>query len=197
MILRIQCKELGCSKTFLGRKGCGLQRQYCAKHRSLAYRFWKRYNTDDEFRNKQLLRIRKRRQNPKIRNAERQKDLERKRKLRLIPQERQKHNRRCRLYRRTLRGRQAFNSWRYANPALVQAARHRRRNSEAVGRGFTSEQWEALKTKYGNKCLGCGRTERELKRLKRHLVPDHVVPIAHPSKKLWGKRGSISNIQPL
>jgi HNH endonuclease len=69
-------------------------------------------------------------------------------------------------------------------------ARRRARKSK-VGGSWTTSQWVQLQRKYGNRCVGCGKSKRTLKRLRRTLAPDHVVPIA--------KNGTnrISNIQPL
>jgi hypothetical protein len=78
--------------------------------------------------------------------------------------------------------------WRARNPEKRAAARHKRR---AIEGNFTAQQWKELKTQYGNKCLGCGRTADELVRFGLKLTPDHVLPIA------LGGSGDVSNIQPL
>lgn len=56
---------------------------------------------------------------------------------------------------------------------------------KAIG-NYTEKEWEELKSKYGNKCLKCGKRETETM-----LTPDHIVPL--------DKNGSnyIDNIQPL
>jgi hypothetical protein len=59
------------------------------------------------------------------------------------------------------------------------------------GGSFTALEWDTLKHKYHNKCLGCGLSETQIKSLKRTLVPDHVVPVSK------GGTSCISNIQPL
>jgi hypothetical protein len=59
------------------------------------------------------------------------------------------------------------------------------------GGSWTGKQWLALKESYGNRCLGCGRTEVELLAMGRKLVPDHVKPIS------LGGSNNLSNIQPL
>lgn len=86
--------------------------------------------------------------------------------------------------------------WRANNRELANrifnAAVHRR-NARKRGNGgsWTAAEWLALKAKHGHKCLGCGKSERHLKRLGRKLVPDHVLPLA--------KKGpnEITNLQPL
>lgn len=73
------------------------------------------------------------------------------------------------------------------NPEQRHSYTHARRAREkqAVG-SFKPKEWKALKQKYENKCLCCGKTEPEIK-----LTPDHVVPISA------GGSNDISNIQPL
>lgn len=81
--------------------------------------------------------------------------------------------------------------WRKANPERMRQlrktenARRRARINGAEGK-FTRAEWVALKERYGNKCLACGKTEAEVK-----ITPDHVIPLA------LGGRNSIDNIQPL
>jgi 5-methylcytosine-specific restriction endonuclease McrA len=77
--------------------------------------------------------------------------------------------------------------WEMRNPAKrkVISQRRRARLSQAEG-SFTAHEWEALKTRYGNICLRCGRGEPEVQ-----LTPDHVVALAA------GGRNDIGNIQPL
>lgn len=81
--------------------------------------------------------------------------------------------------------------WRSNHPEKVMAmrklqnARRRARAMRATG-SFTPKEWLALKERYGNRCLICGRSEPEVK-----ITPDHVVPLA------LGGSNSIGNIQPL
>ena len=56
---------------------------------------------------------------------------------------------------------------------------------------WTPEQWIALKAQFGNRCLGCKKTEEQLLALGRKLVPDHVQSLA------GGGRNDISNLQPM
>lgn len=78
---------------------------------------------------------------------------------------------------------------------LHKANFHKRR---APGEGyFTRKEWLALKVQYGNRCLGCGKTEKQLKRLGRVLSADHVIALLHKGPELRGHRNEISNIQPL
>jgi hypothetical protein len=51
---------------------------------------------------------------------------------------------------------------------------------------FTKEEWVHLKDKFDNKCLACGKSEKETK-----ITPDHVVPLVK------GGTSYIDNIQPL
>lgn len=64
------------------------------------------------------------------------------------------------------------------------------RNARKAGT-FTLAEWRTLKAFHGNKCLACGRSEQQLKRLGRLLVPDHVKPLCK------GGRNTIRNLQPL
>jgi 5-methylcytosine-specific restriction endonuclease McrA len=70
------------------------------------------------------------------------------------------------------------------HPEESKAAYHKRR-ARILGNGgfFTAEEWVALCSRYGNRCLCCGR--------KRKLTADHVVPITK------GGTSNIDNIQPL
>lgn len=73
------------------------------------------------------------------------------------------------------------------NKALYIAANNRRRARllQTVG-SYSVEEWEALKTQYGNRCLSCGRLESDI-----DLTVDHVIPISK------GGSNYISNLQPL
>jgi hypothetical protein len=75
----------------------------------------------------------------------------------------------------------------------VAATKHRRRVRllGIEGGSYTVAEWYALKILYGNRCLGCGRTETVLATLGLKIVPDHVIPI------MKGGTNSIDNIQPL
>lgn len=96
----------------------------------------------------------------------------------------------------------AVNKWRKNHPDKATALRiqsriRRKKHEEEKGLSFTGAQWRELKVKYGHRCLCCGRTEQQLKRLGRALVPDHVVPLSWRGPQLKGQRGLILNIQPL
>jgi hypothetical protein len=83
-------------------------------------------------------------------------------------------------------------SWRERNPEASCAVGNRRRARANNGGGsYTASEWLILKAKYKFKCLCCKLSEKQLQRLGRKLVPDHVKPLAKQG------RNSISNIQPL
>jgi hypothetical protein len=82
--------------------------------------------------------------------------------------------------------------WRQANPDKHKAiAQNRRARKHGNGGSFTAKEWATLKRQYGNHCVGCWKTEVELKALRRNLVPDHIVPIVK------GGLNHITNLQPL
>jgi 5-methylcytosine-specific restriction endonuclease McrA len=60
--------------------------------------------------------------------------------------------------------------------------------AKRLGNGgtHTIEEWAALKQRFGNRCLACGRTEPDIK-----LSADHVVPLSK------GGGDDIANLQPL
>jgi 5-methylcytosine-specific restriction endonuclease McrA len=65
--------------------------------------------------------------------------------------------------------------------AHLKAARYAR---ERGASGFHSlEEWEALKAKHGQRCIGCGEN--------KPLTRDHIIPLA------LGGSHDIENIQPL
>lgn len=87
-------------------------------------------------------------------------------------------------------------AWKEKHPrrwkAIHANARHRRRALLAQAKGsFTYAQFRALCKLYSYSCICCGRNERQLKKLKLVLVPDHIKPIA------LGGSNYIKNIQPL
>jgi hypothetical protein len=86
--------------------------------------------------------------------------------------------------------------WERNNPDKTSL--HRRRNtSKARARKFgcnehyTIAQWLSLKAFYENRCLSCGRSEKQLLSEGLKLVPDHVKALAD------GGSDTIDNIQPL
>jgi 5-methylcytosine-specific restriction endonuclease McrA len=73
----------------------------------------------------------------------------------------------------------------HSHPDVVAAATSRRRaRKRGNGGSHTAEEWNRLKSMYGNQCLACGKTEVELTR-------DHVTPLTR------GGSDNINNIQPL
>ncbi len=78
------------------------------------------------------------------------------------------------------------------NPELWAVAWHRRRSRlQGNGGEFSVQEWAALKNKYNNQCLCCGRNETLLVFLGLTLSPDHILPLVK------GGRNDIDNIQPL
>lgn len=62
----------------------------------------------------------------------------------------------------------------------------RRARKKAADGTHTLQQWNALKLKYGSRCLACGRHEAEIR-----LTRDHVIPL------VLGGSDSVDNLQPL
>ena len=87
--------------------------------------------------------------------------------------------------RRRERGRSR--KWQREHPAHKLAwKQNRRARIRENGGSFTADEWLALKQRYGNRCLCCGKEEPEIS-----LEPDHIVPVSN------GGSGNIDNIQPL
>ena len=75
--------------------------------------------------------------------------------------------------------------WYRSNPEKAAAQRRlRRARLKAAPGQVTAEDWEAIKRRYGHKCLRCGRTDQP-------LTMDHVVPLVH------GGAHDPENVQPL
>ncbi len=87
--------------------------------------------------------------------------------------------------------------YRKLHPEIVAAISRRRANKRGNHGHYTHAEGLALKKKYGFRCLCCGNTEKQLKRLGRVLLLDHVVALSDPSQKLKGRRDLITNMQPL
>ncbi len=75
--------------------------------------------------------------------------------------------------------------WRSRNPdkCAAMTAMQRAKRSKALG-SHTGAEWEAVKQKFGNVCLCCGRGDRK-------LTADHVIPLCK------GGTNFIENLQPL
>ncbi len=67
---------------------------------------------------------------------------------------------------------------------FAQYARNRRALNAGASGSFTLTEFKSLCTKYGQKCLACGK-------IQKILTADHVKPLSK------GGSNSISNIQPL
>ena len=78
-------------------------------------------------------------------------------------------------------------SYRRHREKYYAAVEQRRARKRQIPGSYSAEQWIALKERYGNRCLCCGKHEPEVV-----LTVDHVVPITHPESS-----GEIGNIQPL
>jgi HNH endonuclease len=74
---------------------------------------------------------------------------------------------------------------------LGRGGQKRRTRKKGNGGSFTATEWRTLKRQYGYYCVGCWKTETELKALGRMLVPDHIVAVDA------GGLNDITNIQPL
>lgn len=82
------------------------------------------------------------------------------------------------------KARAADAKWRTEHPEQKRANnQNRRARIKGNGGKYTATEWEALKQKYGHKCLDCGEV--------KSLTIDHVVPI------VAGGLNTIDNIQPL
>jgi 5-methylcytosine-specific restriction endonuclease McrA len=78
------------------------------------------------------------------------------------------------------------------NPDKVRDQSRRRRALKlGCTEHLTDQEFEQLKRSLGNRCVGCWKTEGQLKRLGRTLVADHIVPLAN------GGLDDITNMQPL
>lgn len=78
--------------------------------------------------------------------------------------------------------REIARKWVRDNPDKVQAMKVRRR--AVVSEALPPGTWDAIKARYGNRCLACGRTDRP-------LTVDHVIPLVR------GGTHTAANIQPL
>lgn len=79
---------------------------------------------------------------------------------------------------------EAHRRWKAKNPERMAHLKARRYARERKAEGsHTLEEWNSLKEKYGQKCVGC----REIK----PLTKDHIVPLS------VGGTDYITNIQPL
>jgi predicted restriction endonuclease len=135
-------------------------------------------------------RERKRREEHPIRHARlKREEYQRNREKRLAAVK--EHDRKHRLEKAW-----ASREWRKRHPRKAKALRlkgkHIRRARLTDAKGFfTFQEFRRLCKKYGYRCLCCGKTEKQLCRSQKILVPDHVKPISR------GGSNEISNIQPL
>ncbi|HMQ32792.1 MAG TPA: HNH endonuclease [Chloroflexaceae bacterium] len=125
-------------------------------------------------------------------NIERRRSKDRERYAR--PENREKRREKLKAYyarnqeREQFLGRERVRRWRRAHPEQKASQGRRRRARLALTPGAHSEaEWQALKARYGHRCLRCGRREPEVA-----LTRDHVIPLG-----LSGASDGIENIQPL
>lgn len=86
-----------------------------------------------------------------------------------------------------IKRRETLRAWRRANPDKVYIQKANRRALEKGATGSISDsEWEALLVKYKRTCLGCMRSEPEIK-----ITMDHVFPL------VLGGSNTIENAQPL
>jgi len=138
--------------------------------------------------------------------AERHRDEERERHRKYHATVR-KHRVRNPVKRNPERRRASMTAWRAANseginaynrrqrakhPEVHKAANQRRRAlKRGSGGTYTAAEWESLRKAFGRRCVGCWKTEAELKLVGRTLTPDHIIPISQHGMDI------IENIQPL
>jgi hypothetical protein len=105
---------------------------------------------------------------------------------RAVPAIRDKRHEQLRVWEKASR------AWDKVNPKKRQAL-NRKRKARKLGQTvhYTPQELETLKRQLNYKCVGCGRTETELKALGRILVGDHIIALSN------GGLDSIENIQPL
>jgi len=87
-------------------------------------------------------------------------------------------------------------TWIRAHPEQwleINRAKNRRRRARKQGQTvhFTPQEFETLKRQLGYRCIGCWKTETELRLLGRTLAPDHIISLKN------GGLDCIENIQPL
>jgi hypothetical protein len=95
-----------------------------------------------------------------------------------------------------LRVRRNVRRYKEKNPDKVrnwnlQASNNRRARKFKSGGSFSLFEFGVLCNKYGNCCIACGRTDKQLRKIRRRLAADHIVPIS------LGGLNTIDNIQPL
>lgn len=69
---------------------------------------------------------------------------------------------------------------------LVVSGHNRRAYLKGIEGSFTTQEWQDLKARYGNRCLRCFRKEPQIA-----LAVDHIVPLSK------GGTNYIENVQPL
>ena len=165
-----------------------VSRLYYKKHRKEVLARQLRYAKKHRKENNE--RERKRREEHPIRYARlKREEYLRNREKRLITNK--EYNKKHRLEKAL-----ASREWRKKHPRKAKALRlkgkHIRRARLVNAKGFfTFQEFRRLCKKCGYRCLCCGKTEKQLCRLQRILVPDHVRSISR------GGSNEISNIQPL
>lgn len=90
------------------------------------------------------------------------------------------------------KNRERMSKWAKANPEKMNTQK-RKRKAHKLGQNvhYTAMEWQTLKRQLGFRCVGCWKTETELKVLGRKLVGDHIIALSA------GGMDDITNIQPL
>lgn len=151
----------------------------CRDCRNLESKKWRKNNPNPE-RDREAAR-RWRENNPELARlrgrewAKNNPDKARAKQRKYYPNYRERHLQRNREWRQANLEKARLNS-------QVRMARYLARKHGAEGT-FTTDEWQALRDYYGNKCLACNE--------QKPLTIDHIIPLSK------GGRNDIANVQPL